>query len=52
MKACPKHGCEMRIGKILNIEEYENPQHVPDKEFCFHRKDGKCYYGAKHDLRK
>ncbi len=37
--------CTMRIGKVLNEEEWENPQYVPDKEFCLYRKEGMCEHG-------
>ena len=34
--------CTQRIGKVLNEEEVQNPEHVPDKEFCFWRKGDMC----------
>jgi hypothetical protein len=39
--------CTMRIGKVLNEEEWENPQYVPDKEFCWYRKEDMCTHNQK-----
>jgi hypothetical protein len=34
--------CVSRQGRVLTKNELENPDSVPDQDFCKHRKECKC----------
>jgi hypothetical protein len=39
--------CVSRQGRILTEDEWQNPEKVPDKEFCIHRGGTDCNFNKK-----